>query len=358
MSEQLAIQTPNRVAEVRGPVRSNQQTSPEVFEHAVAELPEPQKETLQWWFYHGRENDLSLTSLGRKAGVSATSLSRAFRGAYAADLANLCETLTAARENLTQMVRNPDFIMTSLAKEMWEIFDTARDLETIELLYGPKGIGKTVVAKEYKRLNNHGKTHYHRCSPGMTFGQFVTSLAASMGIPSHRHSHLRLRGKIIAVLAAGKRLLILDELHQLFLRKPRSEAESALLICEFIREIYDLAGCGVAMIGTRALAVDFEKHEAALEQLLDRALDPIDLPAKPTRGDADALISHFGLSVAESTPEAAAIIKDIFVISGLRKLTVHLRAGARHAAKLGQTYRWHHFVAAHDRRASLTKKAR
>lgn len=349
-----------RLREVRGVVNSSRLLSQDVFESKVSGLPPDQREILSWWFYHSKEEDLSLTTLARQAGVNKSSLSRAFNGTYGAELASLCKTLEAAKDNLTAAVPNPDFIMTSLAKQMWEIFDTTRSLETVMFLWGVKGIGKTECSKEYKRTHNHGRTHYYRCSPALTFGQFVASLAKAMNISSKRHSHLRLRDKIISVLAAGNRLLIIDELHELFLEKPRSRAETAVMICEFIREIYDRAGCGVVLIGTRALVSQFLEGDnaEALEQLLDRGLDPVELPSKPTREDAAALVRHFGLSGPDPAqePKAAEIVQAIFRQSGLRKLTIHLRAGARRAAKAREPYSWSHFVAAHTHLATITKK--
>jgi DNA transposition AAA+ family ATPase len=346
--------------EASGPKSLNNRQSEITFETAVASLAEDQREILSWWFYLAQEEELSLRDLEAKSGVSAATFSRLFKGAYgAADLTSICKTLAAAKDNLSQSIENPEFIMTSLAKELWEIFETARDLRTVMLAWGAMGIGKTIISMEFRRTHNHGKTYYHRCSPAMTFGQFVVSLARSMGIAVGKHSIQRLRDRIIHKLAAGKRLLIVDELHELFLKRTRCKNENAIAICEFIREIYDRAQCGLVLIGTRTMIAEFlsDENRGALAQLLDRGLDPIELPAKPTQEDAAKLIHRFGLPALDAAAgtEANQIVGDIFVASGLRKLTTHLRNGARHAAKKGEPYGWTHFVAAHKRLASLTK---
>lgn len=352
--------TPSKLREVRG-ARFHQKVSPDVFEDNISELPEEQRDVLSFWFYFATERGLSQKELARRTGVSDSALSLAFRNKYPADLSTLCKTLEAARDNLTSAIANPHFIMTALAKQLWEVFDDTRAMQSVTIAWGAMGIGKTEVAKEYKRRHNHGRTFYHRCSPAMTFGQFVTSLAQSMGIPSKRHSHLRLREKIIGMLAAGQRLLIIDELHELFLQKERSRGIAAVLICEFLREVYDKADCGLVLIGTRAMVTHLKEgdHSAALEQLIDRGEDPVELPGKPTEEDAHAFIRHYGLDPTElltTEQEAAVIVRDIFAASGLRKLTRHLRAGAAAAAKKGEQYQWHHFVAAHKRHASILKK--
>lgn len=339
--------------------RIQQRVSPDVFEGHMSNLEEDQREILQFWFYYALERDWSQKELGRRAGVSDSSLSLAFRGQYPAKLDALCKTLRNARENLHQSVANPHFIMTALAGQMFELFDETRALQTVLISWGKKGIGKTEIAKEYKRRNNHGRTFYHRCSPAMTFGQFVTSLAASMNIPSHRHSHLRLREKIISVLKAGQRLLVIDELHELFLQKERSRGTAAVLICEYIREIFDRAECGVVLIGTRVMVSELRDgvHRAALEQMLDRGLEPVELPDKPTKADLAEFINHFHLDPAfTGANEAAEIVAKIFRETGLRKLVLHLRAGKKLATGKSETYGWHHFVAAYQRLEAITKK--
>ncbi len=340
-------------------VYANHRTAPSVFEKHVATLPDDQREILSFWFNRQTEENVSLTQLARQAGVSSTSLSRAFRGKYAADLGSLCVTLAAAKENLSISIANPDFIMTSLAKLVWEILDETRGMDCVTLAWGKKGIGKSTITAEYKRQHNHGKTHYHRCSPAMTFGQFVTSLAMSMGIVPRKHSHLRLRGEIIAKLSAGRRLLIIDEFHELFLKRERGTGVHAVLICEFLREIYDVAGCGLALFGTRAMLAEFIEgdHAGALEQLLDRAEDPIELPDKPTKEDAAAFIRHYGLDATfKDAPMAAAIVKDFFEAHGIRRFIRRLRGGAAYAARRKEKYSWDHFVANTARVASLNKK--
>ncbi len=338
--------------------KSGPQRAPRAdFETAIADLPDEQRDILAFWYDYAATREISQRELARMIGVSDSAISQAFHNKYKAGLDNLCQRMLAAKDNLPQAIANPHFIMTSLAKQMFTIFDEARALQTVMLVWGVKGIGKTVIGREYKRRNNHGRTHYYRCSPGLSLNQFIQSLAAALGVsPKRRMSLLQTRQLIIRLLSAGQRLLIVDELHQLFLRDSRG---CAVLICEFLREIYDVSECGLVLIGTRAMVSHLVEgtHADALEQLIDRGEDPVELPSKPTRSDAAAAISHYGLdpSFAGET-EAAAIVADIFARSGLRKLTRHLRAGAAFAARSGEPYQWRHFVAAQKRHASILKK--
>jgi DNA transposition AAA+ family ATPase len=332
--------------------------TPDTIEDKLHLLPAHQREILAWWHAHMRNNALSLNDLARRTGVSSSALSTAFNGKYGAKLDGLCKTLEAAKANLHQSSANPHFIVTALAKQVWELLDETRSLATVMFLWGNKGIGKTEVAMEYKR-KDHVRTCYHRCSPGITRDQFATSLATSIGVDA-RGNHMALRDRMVAKLGLGQRELILDEFHEIFIGKIHGQPNPhAVLICEYLREIYDLAQCGLSIFGTKALVTNFKSavFEAALEQLLDRGLPPVELPAKPTKADAAAFVRHYGLDPAElvtTEPEAGEIIKRITEASGLRKLTLHLRGGAIQASKADEPYAWKHFLAAYKRLASIT----
>ena len=336
---------------------ANYNISPPEFEKVIAKLPDDQQEVLRWCYFLGKEQGWTLNQLAKAVGSSSTTLSRVFRGEYGAELTSLCVSLTKAKASIHESVDNPQFIMTSLGKEMFAICDHVRALRTVALLWGAMGIGKTAVLEEYKRLNNHGKTIYFRCEPGMTLVQFITSLASACGISyKAKQTQLRTREKLYTLLAAGQRLVIIDELHQLFLRRPGNDL-TAVLQCEFLRTIYDKSGCGLVLTGTKALEKYMTDQKEALAQLLDRGTLQINLPDKPTIEDARAFVKSFGLpSLSASEPEATDIIKNILASSGLRKLTLHLRAGAASAAKRGEKYTWGHFVTAFEHHQSLGKR--
>jgi DNA transposition AAA+ family ATPase len=163
------------------------------------------------------------------------------------------------------------------------------------------------------------------------------------------------RAAIFRVLAAGQRLLIVDELHQAFLT---TRTDTAVKCCEFLREISDTAGCGMALVGTELLEESFFRgpHKDALRQLVDRGTVQVSLPAKATQADYRKFLAAYGLEFpTQNDPEAATILGDIVKAAGLRKLTLHLRDGAAYAAKLQQPYAWPHFVAAFDAIQSLSR---
>jgi DNA transposition AAA+ family ATPase len=334
---------------------TNYGISADRFEVVLLNHPEEQREILRWWYFYGKEKGLNLKKLANTATLSDTTLSRVFRGLYGANLHSVCEKLEKARAVLSEAVDNPDFIMTSLARRMFRAFDRTRALQNVSLMWGDMGIGKTTVCEAYQQLNNHGRTIYVRCGSSMTFSQFVQHLAKSMGVTTKNRGQHELRYKIQRLLRAGQRLLVVDELHQIFLT---TRGDTAVKVCEFLRECQDVSRCGLSLIGTDVMEEQFMRgpHKEALAQLVDRGTIQIPLPNKPTKQDVQAFLDHYRLPPLDAKePEAASIVADIIKSHGLRKLTLHLRDGAANAARLGQPFAWTHFVDAFEDIASLSR---
>lgn len=313
-------------------------------------------ETLRFWFFTAKEHNWSLSKLAGITGISTTSLTRLFRGVYPTDPSELLRKLARARETFRESADNPEFIETSLAHRLFTIFDKTRALRNVSILWGRMGIGKTEIIMEYQRRNNHGRTLVVRFPAGATFAYFVTHVARACGVSTRSQSAFEQRHKILTVLSAGQRLLIIDELHQAFLT---TRTDTAVKCCEFLREIADTANCGLALVGTELLEEHVFRgpHKDALRQLVDRGTVQIPLPAKATKSDYQKFLRSYGLSLPDpdGEPEAHAILSDLIKSAGLRKLTLHLRDGAAYASKRSEPYTWSHFVAAFEAIQSLSK---
>ena len=295
-----------------------------------------------------------LKKLADLTGVSTTVIHRLFRGEYGADPASSIAKLEKARATFHESADNPEFIQTSLASRLFTIFDKTRALRNVSILWGLMGIGKTECVTEYQRLNNHGRTIVVRFPAGATFAFFVAHVAKACGVATRSQSQLEQRQKIYQVLGAGKRLLIVDELHQAFLT---TRADTAVKCCEFLREIIDVSGCGLVLMGTKLLqeSVFSGPHKEALAQLVDRGTVQIPLPDKATKTDIRAFLSNYGLQFPAPEDPAAHVLNDILVSHGLRKLTMHLRDGAAYARKRQEPCSWSHFLAAFEAIQSLGK---
>jgi DNA transposition AAA+ family ATPase len=310
------------------------------------DLTDQQLEIIDWWETHQVREQLSASHVARLAGISTSTYSRVLSGKYEGSVAAICDKLIVARDNIEAHVANPDFFASSLANQMWDLFGKSRQLRTIIFMWGVKGIGKTTCAREFTSRKNKGATIYHRSGPALTFNQWVKSLALALRINPLKLRDLALREKIISTIISRQQLLILDEFHQIFIREHRSNIH-AVLICEFIREIFDRTETGICPIGTKAMLTEFLSgdHAPALEQLMDRAEDPVELPPKPTKSDLANCIKHYGLDhTFSNAPEAAQIVSDIFAAHGLRKLVIRLRGAAAWASERSIPFSWDSFT--------------
>lgn len=319
----------------------------------LTKYSEDQQSILHYWWHVAKDKGWSLKEFDRQTGVSSTTLTRVYRGIYEADVSSVIARLTKARETFSHAVEDPDFISTSLAKIMFTAFDKTRALRNVTIMWGVKGIGKTTVMVEYTRANNHGHTFYVRCmGSGCTIGQFIRHVADSMNISVTARTTYDLRRSIMGYLAKGSRLLIIDELHEIFLTCAN---RTIIQICEFLRELADVSDCGLALVGTDKLYNQFfqGRHKDVLGQLIDRGTIQIQLKPKPTKADIISFLRHYGLEFPEG--DALQLLNDIIASNGLRKLTDHLRDGQAYANKRGEETTWQHVVSAHADLQSLSR---
>jgi DNA transposition AAA+ family ATPase len=312
-------------------------------------------EVLRFWFFTAKKHGWNLKKLANVTGLSTTVIYRLFRGEYPADPSSAVATLDAARLNLAAGAESPDFIETNLSSRMFAIFDKTRAMHNVSILWGRMGIGKTAIADEYVRRQPIGRTYLVRFPAGTTFGQFLQTIARTLGV-ARLGQTAATRERIIQLLAMGQRLLIVDELHQAFLT---TRTDTAIKCCEFLREVHDLSGCGLVLIGTELMQEQMFKgpHKEALAQLVDRGTVPVPLPAKATSKDIQKFLKAYGLDFPNPTtdPEATEILNDILRSAGLRKLTLHLRDGKAFSNKRDEPYAWHHFTAAFQAIQALSK---
>lgn len=176
-------------------------------------------------------------------GRSSASVSQYVNKKFEGDLAEFekdIESLLRREEDLQIPLKDPDFVMTTVARVMWSVLQLSGESQDPSIIIGPSGIGKTQVLNEYKRR--------HRSAILVTadittksVGSILWLISKKIGAATFRSNSILLN-KIVDSLKGSKRLLIIDECQ--FLTWEAFEA---------VRKIHDCAKIGVVYVGMERL---------------------------------------------------------------------------------------------------------
>ena len=317
----------------------------DIVNRATSTLPDDQRSAIRWLHAYGAENNLTLAELGHIVRYDASTLHRVFHGKYEGNLANVCKEITEGLRlaEARNKGKKLEFITTALARRIWKYCDACLEFQRIGYIFGESQIGKTVALLKYQQDHNHGSTIYVRMTAGGATTNFLAVLARALRIsPQQREKDLIRR---IIEAFDDRMLLIVDEVHQCCLR-------SSILIggrtIEFIRELFDLTGCGVVLIGTPVFEEEMESGRFAklLQQIKRRRLPKLKLPSTPSADDLNIFAKAYGLTPAEG--EFADLQKEVLRDEALGMWLTILRMAAKLAAKQKKSLAWPHVRAAYN----------
>lgn len=317
----------------------------DVVNRATADLPDDQRSAIRWLHAHASENDLSLDAIAKLIRYDASTIHRVFHGKYEGALDRVCKEIEDCKRLIEERAKGKrlDFVETALARKIWKYCDACLEFQRVGFVLGESQIGKTSALLKYQETHNHGSTIYARMPAGGALTNFLAVLAKALRIsPQQREKELIRR---IIESFDDRMLLIVDEVHQTALR-------SSVLIggrtVEFLREIYDLSGCGLVLCGTRVFEEEMEsgKFSKLLLQMKRRRLPKLMLPSTPSSDDLDAFAKAYGLPPAEG--EFAELQQCVVRDEALGMWLTILRMAAKLASKQKKPIAWSHVRAAHN----------
>jgi DNA transposition AAA+ family ATPase len=136
-------------------------------------------------------------------------------------------------------------------------------------------------------------------------------------------------------------LVIVDEAHRLMPGSTRTINPANL---EFLRDIHDQTGCGLALLATARFQAALEKGEYQYEQLIGRIGMPIRLPKQIKRRDTMQIIQQF-----LPDPSSDTIAKSMEIANAPGRLGIlveTLKVASRIASKAGDPLSDEHFTKA------------
>lgn len=318
---------------------------------ATAHLEDDQRTLVRWAFNYAKEQNWNWKEAAKQLGISENALYRIWTDKYRdaksdrVSLHGICRELAKAKTLLEERasIRRHPFIETSIWRRTDKICTEALVSQTIASIYGESQVGKTTCLLEHTRRNNHGQTKYIRVPAASGLQYFMREIAAACRVPADKGIEV-LRKRILRAID-GSTLVIIDELHEIFLTYSRA---NILRCLEFIRELHDRTTCGMVLCGTRAWREELETGEFSqfLKQLRRRGALELQLPDAAPADDLDLFAAAYHLPAPRGEPRelVLAINKE----HGLGRYTKFLAIGARAAQKKSQRYTWDHFLTAYS----------
>ncbi|SHO58766.1 AAA family ATPase [Vibrio quintilis] len=102
---------------------------------------------------------VTAAKIAKEVDVSPAALSQVLKGKYAADPATIIKKLerwlSLRNERQAKQFLNPGFVMTQTAKQIISDLTYAQVTESIAVIFGASGVGKSETLREYQQQNNN-----------------------------------------------------------------------------------------------------------------------------------------------------------------------------------------------------------
>lgn len=157
---------------------------------------------------------ITATQLAKEISVSSATLSQVLKGKYAADpsavIDKLENWLRLREERIAAPTINPGFVMTETAKLIINDLTYAQITESIVVLFGASGVGKSETVREYQR--NHPNVWMVTASPSRSsLTECLYELAMELGLDDAPRRKGQLSRVVRQRLLNSEGLVIIDE---------------------------------------------------------------------------------------------------------------------------------------------------
>lgn len=206
------------------------------------------------------ERGLSLSALARSVGLSPAALSQWLNGKYAGNVTRIEEAVKSFLDRQYEKVKAPkreiEFVMTSVAKKVFEVARICHLDGEIGVVYGDAGLGKTVSVKEYAKRNLD--VILIEADLGYTAKVLFEELHKKLGYDGRGTIHAMFED-VVAKLRDSERLIIIDEAEHLPYRA-----------LELLRRVHDKSGIGILLVGMPRLIANLRGKRGEYAQLYSR----------------------------------------------------------------------------------------
>lgn len=270
---------------------------------AWAELPENQRELLLWFHQHVIDSDMSHGDCERAIDYDWSTIFRVLKSDYDGSYRNVCRAIAQYQKIMAKRgtIQGNELVETRITKMVHSGLDYALANNSITLITGDSGMGKTVSIDMWRRDNREG-TSVSVTAPVLGgSAMLLRYISAAVGVDSTGTSHEMYDS--ICKAFNEHRILIVDEAHRLL---PRDRRGTAIAI-EILRDLHDRTGCALALAATQRFGDQLRRSEYMFEQLLRRIGMPISLPSKLVQKDWLPILRQY---VAKPDAKTIAMINE------------------------------------------------
>jgi DNA transposition AAA+ family ATPase len=298
------LEAPDRAAHAEtatAHARINMPLNLENWRHLDTEI----SDRLLWFHQHLLDKNMGWEAAGQALGYDdATEAQRDIFAALKGTLAkydDILERIDGYRKIARERagIIQSEFAENPIAQLIWSGLDYAVANNSITLIEGESGHGKTICTKEWATMdrNNHGKTV---CIEANAIGGtrvFLGEICKATG--GNKNASIGQMRDHCFRSFNEHRMLIVDEATRLLPTDRRSLPEKV----EFLRELHDRRGCSLALLATTRLEQEMNKGAYIFEQVLGRIGMPIRLPRVLTE-------EHFRPIVVQYFPRPSKTLID------------------------------------------------
>ena len=205
-----------------------------------------------------QKKKLSFTTVSKALGIARSGLNMWINGNYPGNTSKIENAVKAfiEREKIRETNYSIDFMMTSIAKILFEVAEICHIQGEIGICYGRAGLGKTSAVKEYAKLNSD--VILIEADLGYTPKILFSEIHNKLGF-SECGTVYKMMNEIVDKFKDSGRLIIIDEAEHLPYKS-----------LELIRRLHDKAGIGILLTGMPRLIDNIRGKRCQYEQLYSR----------------------------------------------------------------------------------------
>lgn len=260
--------------------------------HGNSKAPRPytkgQREVIADYRAWHEAAELSMEEAAARLDCSASTLSLIESHKYPGRHGKYVERMARvmAREKARTLAwKRPPVVATTVLRKLYGLFEVCRDSHTMGFACTKFGLGKTIAAQEFARENPD--TILVTAIKGISGGTLIEMIADEVGLTLPRGQLVqRLEALLDKLQRLGGPVVVIDECD--FLGKA----------IHILRQVHDLAGCGVVVLGTPSFLRKLRKRPDGTEgQFLSRIVHQLYID-QIVEEDAEKILRPFELSAA------------------------------------------------------------